>query len=263
LRVKRGFECGGVDYIAKPFDGGELIARVKTHLELSLYRKSLEEQVRLRTNDIENLKSAIIEAMGGLAEYRDNETGEHIKRTQLYTKIMCEYMMTHGIYKDEVTPEFTSTLFKSAPLHDIGKVGIKDSILLKPDKLTIEEFEQMKRHAIFGETVIKRLLKKTGPIQFLELAKDIAGGHHEKWDGSGYPRGLKGDSIPLCARIMAIADVYDALVSKRIYKPAFSHEKALEIMHSEIGTHFDPILMDCFIAIQDEFLSIANTYKDD
>ena len=198
-----------------------------------------------------------------LAEYRDNETGEHIKRTQLYTKILCEYMMQQGIYSDEVTPEFTSILFKSAPLHDIGKVGIKDSILLKPDKLSTDEFEQMKRHAIFGENVIRKLLKKTGPIQFLELAKDIAGGHHEKWDGTGYPRGLKGDAIPLCARIMAIADVYDALVSKRIYKPAFSHEKSLEIILSEKGTHFDPVLIDCFIPIEQAFSLIAKTYKDE
>jgi putative two-component system response regulator len=260
--IKRGFECGGVDYIAKPFDGGELISRVKTHLELSLYRQALEEQVSLRTQDIENLKSAVIEAMGSLAEYRDNETGEHIKRTQLYTHIMCKYMMLQGIYTDIIAPEYTKLFFQSAPLHDIGKVGIKDTILLKPDKLTDEEFSVMKRHAIFGEKVIAKLLKRTGPTEFLEVAKEIAGGHHEKWDGTGYPRGLKGETIPLCARIMAVADVYDALVSQRIYKPAFSHEETLRIMNEGIGTHFDPQLIEILNVLAEDFRHIAQTYKD-
>ena len=260
--IKRGFDCGGVDYIAKPFDGGELLSRVKTHLELALYRQGLEEQVNLRTKDIENLKSAIIEAMGGLAEYRDNETGEHIKRTQLYIKIMCDHMMKNSIYPDEVTPEFANIFFQSAPLHDIGKVGIKDSILLKPDILSKDEFEMMKRHAIFGESVIKKLLKKTGPTEFLEIAKDIAGGHHEKWDGTGYPRGLSGNDIPLCARIMAVADVYDALVSKRIYKPAFEHEKAIAILKEGKGKHFEPLLIDILLETQEAFRLVADAYKD-
>lgn len=253
---------GGVDYIAKPFDGGELISRVKTHLELSLYRQALEEQVSLRTQDIENLKSAVIEAMGSLAEYRDNETGEHIKRTQLYTHIMCEYMISQGIYTDIITPEYTKLFFQSAPLHDIGKVGIKDTILLKPDKLSEEEFSVMKRHAIFGEKVIAKLLKRTGPTEFLEVSKEIAGGHHEKWDGTGYPRGLKGETIPLCARIMAVADVYDALVSQRVYKPAFSHEETLRIMNEGIGTHFDPQLIEILNVLAEDFNRIAQTYKD-
>ncbi|KIM09068.1 MAG: chemotaxis protein CheY [Sulfurovum sp. FS06-10] len=260
--IKRGFECGGVDYIAKPFDGGELISRVKTHLELSLYRQALEEQVSLRTQDIESLKCAVIEAMGSLAEYRDNETGEHIRRTQLYTNIMCEYMMAHGMHQETITPEYTKLFFQSAPLHDIGKVGIKDTILLKPDKLTDEEFSIMKRHAVFGEKVIAKLLKRTGPTEFLEVAKEIAGGHHEKWDGSGYPRGLKGNAIPLCARIMAVADVYDALVSQRVYKAAFSHEETLHIMNQGAGTHFDPQLIEILNALAEDFNHIAQTYKD-
>ena len=260
--IKKGFECGGVDYIAKPFDGGELVSRVKTHLELSMYRKSLEHQVELRTQEIESLKSIIIEAMGGLAEYRDNETGEHIKRTQLYTKVMCEALMRKGLYGDCVTPEFTQLFFKSAPLHDIGKVGIRDNILLKPGKLTPEEFETMKRHASFGEDVITQLIEKSGPTEFLTIAKEIAGGHHEKWNGSGYPRGLKEEEIPLCARIMAIADVYDALVSKRIYKPSFSHEESLKIFKEGKGNHFDPTLIEVFFEIEAEFNAIAQQYKD-
>lgn len=260
--IKKGFTCGGVDYIAKPFDGGELVSRVKTHLELSLYRQSLEKEVNLRTYEIETLKNVIIEAMGGLAEYRDNETGEHIKRTQLYTKAMCNQLMAKSMYTDVINEEYSKLFFKSAPLHDIGKVGIRDSILLKPEKLTPEEFETMKYHAVFGEAIISKLLEKTGPTNFLELAKEIAGGHHEKWDGSGYPRGLKGVKIPLSARIMAIADVYDALVSKRIYKSAFSHEVSREIMIQGKGTHFDPELLDIFLEIEDEFNMIAKQYKD-
>lgn len=260
--IKKGFTCGGIDYIAKPFDGGELVSRVKTHLELSIYRQSLEKEVTLRTHEIETLKNVIIEAMGGLAEYRDNETGEHIRRTQLYTKAMCNQLMAKNMHSDIINEHYSQLFFKSAPLHDIGKVGIRDSILLKPNKLTPEEFETMKYHAAFGEAIISKLLEKTGPTNFLEIAKEIAGGHHEKWDGSGYPRGLKETKIPLSARIMAIADVYDALVSKRIYKPAFSHEEALEIIIKGKANHFDPELIDVFLEIEDEFNTIAKQYKD-
>jgi len=260
--IKKGFTCGGIDYIAKPFDGGELISRVKTHLELSIYRQSLEKEVALRTHEIETLKNVIIEAMGGLAEYRDNETGEHIRRTQLYTKAMCNQLMAKNMHSDIINENYSELFFKSAPLHDIGKVGIRDSILLKPNKLTPEEFETMKYHAIFGEAIISKLLEKTGPTNFLEIAKEIAGSHHEKWDGSGYPRGLKEVKIPLSARIMAIADVYAALVSKRIYKAAFSHEEALEIIIKGKANHFDPELIDVFLEIEDEFNEIAKQYKD-
>lgn len=260
--IKKGFECGGVDYIAKPFDGGELTSRVKTHLELSMYRKSLEVQVEARTQEIESLKNVIIEAMGGLAEYRDNETGQHIKRTQLYIKALCEALMEKEAYPETITPEYIQLFFKSAPLHDIGKVGIRDVVLLKPGKLTAEEFENMKYHAKFGEDVITKLIEKSGPTGFLDLAKEIAGGHHEKWDGSGYPKALKGEKIPLSARIMAVADVYDALVSKRIYKPAFSHEDALKLIKEGKGTHFDPTLVDILCEIEEEFRVIANQNKD-
>lgn len=260
--IQRGFELGCVDYILKPFNGNELISRVKTHLQLSSYQKSLEKEVFLKTLDIENLKNIIIEAMGNLAEYRDNETGEHIKRTKMYIKLMCQYMIKNEIYQGIIDEEYIKLLIKSAPLHDIGKIAISDSILLKPGKLTEEEFIKMKEHALLGEKIINKILEKTGPTTFLEVAKEIAGKHHEKWDGSGYPYGLSKHDIPLCARIMAIVDVYDALVSKRVYKEAFTHEKAVEIIRDSSGTHFEPILVIVFLAIEKEFNTIQTKFKD-
>lgn len=260
--LKKGFEIGGVDYITKPFNGEELIARVSTHLELSLYRKNLEKEVDKRTKEIENLKSSIVEAMGSLAESRDNETGAHIKRTQYYVKILSEYLSKLPKYKEILTDDYLKLIFKTAPLHDIGKVAIRDNILLKPDKLTSEEFEEMKKHAIFGEDIISKIMENNGETEFLIFAKEIAGGHHEKWDGTGYPRGLKGEEIPLSARIMAIADVYDALISKRIYKSTFTHEDACNIILEGKGKHFDPELIDVFKIINQEFWHIAETYKE-
>ena len=260
--LKKGFEIGGVDYITKPFNGEELIARVSMHLELSIYRKKLEEEVDNRTKEIENLKSSIVEAMGSLAEYRDNETGAHIQRTQHYVKILCEHLSKLPKYKETLSDEFINLLFKTAPLHDIGKVAIKDNILLKPGKLTDEEFEIMKKHATFGEEIISRIIEKNGKTEFLIYAKEIAGGHHEKWDGSGYPRGLKGEDIPLSARIMAIADVYDALISKRIYKNTFTHEDACKIIFEGKGKHFDPELIEIFEQIHELFWQIAQEYKE-
>lgn len=260
--LKKGFEVGGVDYITKPFNGEELVARVSTHLELSLYRKNLEKEVDKRTKEIENLKSSIVEAMGSLAESRDNETGAHIKRTQYYVKILSEYLSKLPKYKEILTDDYLKLIFKTAPLHDIGKVAIRDNILLKPDKLTSEEFEEMKKHAIFGEDIISKIMENNGETEFLVFAKEIAGGHHEKWDGTGYPRGLKGEEIPLSARIMAIADVYDALISKRIYKSTFTHEDACNIILEGKGKHFDPELIDVFKIINQEFWHIAETYKE-
>lgn len=260
--LQRGFEVGGVDYITKPFQGAELLSRIKNHLELSMYRNQLEAQVELRTHEINKLRDSIIEAMGSLAEYRDNETGAHIQRTQHYVKLMCEHLTKKEKYQSIINEEYTSLLFKSAPLHDIGKVGIRDNILLKPGKLTPEEFEQMKKHASFGEEIISHLIKRNGPTSYLSHAKDIAGGHHEKWDGSGYPRGLKEEEIPLSARIMAIADVYDALISKRVYKKEFTHEDALKIIKEGKGLHFDPELVDVFLTLHEKFRSIADTIKD-
>lgn len=261
--VVRGFELGAVDYITKPFKGVELRSRVRTHLELYNYRSGLEKLVEQRTEETELLKDVIIEAMGELAEYRDTETGSHIRRTSEYVKVLAEALVLNGHFKDQLEPEYIKLLQKSAPLHDIGKVAIRDSILLKPGKLTPEEFEEMKAHTIYGEEVISNLEQMAGsPTSFLSCAKEIAGSHHEKYDGSGYPRGLVGDNIPLAGRIMAIADVYDALISKRVYKDAISHSDAMQIMIDGRATHFDPLLIDAFLQAEPQFYKIAANNKD-
>ncbi|MBU0681598.1 MAG: response regulator [Proteobacteria bacterium] len=260
--IAKGFDCGGVDYITKPFSGQELRARVSTRLEIAAYRENLEEQVIERTKETELLKDVVIEAMGELAEYRDPETGGHIKRTQYYVRELAQKLASLDKFKDELRPDHIRLLFKSAPLHDIGKVAIRDTILLKPGKLTSEEFEVMKKHTTFGESVIKKLEKKIGESSFLHYAKEIACSHHERFDGTGYPRGLAGEETPLSGRIMAIADVYDALISKRVYKEAFAHDKAVAIMAEGRGSHFDAAIFDAFTELGADFQTIAERFKD-
>jgi len=261
--VVQGFNLGGVDYITKPFKGVELRSRVRHHLELHAYRTNLERLVEERSREAELLKDVIIEAMGEMAEYRDPETGSHIHRTREYVQLLAETLVSRGHFCDQLTPDYIVLLRKSAPLHDIGKVAIRDSILLKPGKLTAEEFEDMKKHTLYGEEVIANLEQMAGhPTSFLSCAKEIAGSHHEKVDGSGYPRGLKGNEIPLAGRIMAIADVYDALISKRVYKEAKPHAEAMKIMLAGNGTHFDPILIEAFLELEPVFHQIADRHID-
>jgi len=202
-------------------------------------------------------------AMASLAETRDNETGNHIRRTQNYVAALARKLKSHARFSNELTDENIDLLYKSAPLHDIGKVGIPDNILLKPDKLTSEEFEVMKLHTVYGRETILSVEKYLGESnEFLRFAREITYSHQEKWDGSGYPENLVGDAIPLSARLMAVADVYDALISRRVYKPAFSHEEAISIMRKGHGTHFDPDILDAFLQITDEFRQIANQFKE-
>ena len=261
--VVKGFSLGGVDYITKPFKGVELRSRVRNHLELHAYRSSLERLVEERTHETELLKDVIIEAMGEMAEYRDPETGSHIHRTREYVKILAESLAGDNQFAQQLTPDYITLLRKSAPLHDIGKVAIRDSILLKPGKLTAEEFEEMKAHTLFGEEVIANLEHMAGhPTSFLNCAKEIAGSHHEKYDGSGYPRGMKGEEIPLAGRIMAVADVYDAVISKRVYKNAMSHDEAMQIMIDGKGSHFDPVVIDAFLKVEPQFNRIAAQNTD-
>ncbi|WP_448874954.1 response regulator [Desulfobulbus propionicus] len=261
--VVHGFSLGGVDYITKPFKGVELRSRVRNHLELHAYRSDLERLVEERSREAELLKDVIIEAMGELAEYRDPETGSHIHRTRGYVQLLAESLVRNGHYLDILTPNYIVLLWKSAPLHDIGKVAIRDSILLKPGKLTVEEFDEMKKHTLYGEEVIANLEQMAGqPTSFLSCAKEIAGSHHEKFDGSGYPRGLAGENIPLAGRIMAVADVYDALISKRVYKNSMSHQEAMEIMLEGKGSHFDPLLIEAFIEVEPQFSQIAANNLD-
>ncbi|MDX1692576.1 MAG: two-component system response regulator [Ketobacteraceae bacterium] len=258
----RGLQLGAVDYISKPFIPNLVKSRVANQLELKKHRDRLEELVQARTEEILSLRDITIEAMGTLAEYRDPETGGHIKRTQNYIKLLAEALMADRRYASELDPESIELLFKSAPLHDIGKVAIRDHILLKPGKLTPDEMEEMKKHTDYGYESIQTLSNKLEDSSFLRFAQEIAISHHEKWDGSGYPRGLAGNNIPVSGRLMAIADVYDALISRRCYKDPFSHQYAVEFIRKGRGTHFDPVMVDKFLELTEQFRAIALRYAD-
>lgn len=266
----KGLALGAVDYIIKPISPPILRERVRTHLTLKAARDALrrqneilEDKVIERTQQMEELQDVTMVALGSLAETRDPETGNHIRRTQHYVRLLATHLKHHTRFRDVLTPENITMLFKSAPLHDIGKVGIPDAILLKPGKLTEEEFDVMKRHPILGRDAIVAARKTLTHVHnFFIFAEEIAYSHHEKWDGTGYPEGLKGEVIPLSARLMAVADVYDALVSRRVYKPPFTHEKAVSIIREGHGSHFDPDLVDGFLEISEEFHRIAHFFAD-
>lgn len=267
---RHGLELGAVDYITKPISPPIMLARIQTHLKLKasadfLRGKSeyLEREVQRRMSDMLAAQDVTIEMMASLAETRDNETGNHIRRTQNYVRALAEHLSRHPRFAEFLTAANIQLLYKSAPLHDIGKIGIPDSILLKPGRLDAHEFEIMKTHTTLGSEAIARAERRAGPAaSFLRLAKEIALGHHEKWDGSGYPYGLAGDAIPVSARLMAIADVYDALISRRPYKVPLPHEEAVKIIVAGKGSHFDPDMVDAFLELQDSFRAIAARYAD-
>lgn len=258
----RGLALGGVDYITKPFSPSLVHARVRNHIALKRHRDQLEELVQERTRELLLTRDVTIEAMGTLAEYRDPETGGHIKRTQGYVRLLAEHLRDHPRFADYLDDDTIDLLYKSAPLHDIGKVAIADQILLKPGALTAEEFEDMKQHTILGRDAIIAAESRLGENSFLSIAREIAEFHQEKWDGSGYPHGLAGDDIPIAGRLMALADVYDALISKRVYKPPFPHSKAVELILEGRGTHFDPDVADAFEKLQAKFREIALIHID-
>ncbi|HEY4079182.1 MAG TPA: two-component system response regulator [Burkholderiaceae bacterium] len=265
-----GLGLGAVDYITKPVNGPILRARVRAHLQLKaaadfLRDKStfLEQEVERRMHEVRAVQDATILMMSSLAETRDNETGNHIQRTQRYVRALAEALCAHPRFVDVLTPEMIELLYKSAPLHDIGKVGIPDHVLLKPGRLTAEEFEVMKWHTKMGRDAIAQAEARLGrSVPFLALAKEIAYSHQEKWDGSGYPEGLAGDAIPVSARLMAVADVYDALISRRVYKEAMPHEQAASIIAEGREKHFDPDVVDAFLVLQDDFRAIAAEFAD-
>lgn len=258
----KGLELGAVDYITKPFKPAIVKNRVRNHLELKRHRDHLEELVRERTEEVLLTQEVAFESLATLAEYRDPETGGHIRRTQNYIKVLAQQLQKLPRFEPYLDRPTVELIYKSAPLHDIGKVGVPDNILLKPGKLTPEEFEEMKKHTIYGRDAIRAAERKMGSTSFLRFARKIAYSHHEKWDGSGYPEGLKGDAIPISGRLMALVDVYDALISKRVYKPPFPHKKAVSIILEGKGTHFDPDIVDAFQELEDTFRQIAFKYAD-
>jgi putative two-component system response regulator len=267
---KRGLEMGAVDYITKPISPPIVMARVKNHLMLKAHAdflrdksEYLESEVDKRTREVSAIQDVTILAMASLAETRDSDTGNHIRRTQFYVKALAEKLQMNPRFAATLTEAYIRTLFKSAPLHDIGKVGIPDHILLKPGRFEPHEFEIMKTHTTLGCDAIEHAEEQLGmKVDFLNMAKEIALCHQEKWNGSGYPQGLAGDAIPLSARLMAVADVYDALISRRVYKEGMSHDKAVNIIIEGIGTHFDPDIAEAFVEIQGEFRTIAHRFAD-
>jgi putative two-component system response regulator len=267
---KLGLDLGAVDYITKPISPPITLARVRNHLMLKAHadflrdqNEFLEQEVQERTREVVAIQDVTILAMASMAETRDPETGNHIRRTQFYVKALAERLKEHPRFSAVLTDNYIKLLFKSAPLHDIGKVGIPDRILLKPGRFEPHEFEIMKTHTTLGRAAIEHAERSLGtPMAFLSIAKEIAYSHQEKWDGSGYPEGLAGDAIPVSARLMAVADVYDALISRRVYKDGMPHEKAVQIIIDGKGRHFDPDMIDAFVGLQEEFRAIAARFHD-
>ena len=247
---KLGFDLGAVDYITKPISPPIVLARVRTHLALYDQTRELERMVRQRTKELTHSRQQIIRKLSRAAEFKDNETGNHVVRMAHYSMLLAA-----AIKLPEATQEL---LGLTAPMHDIGKIGIPDHILLKPGKLDAQEWELMKQHPIFGADIL-------GPDDdhLLRTARAIALSHHERWDGSGYPYGLKGEAIPLVGRIVAVADVFDALITSRPYKRAFSVEETMEYMTTQSGRHFEPLLIDALVSILPELLKIQTMYADE
>jgi len=267
---EKGIELGAVDYISKPISPIILLARVKNHITLKrakdfLVDKNsfLEAEIARRLEENQTIQDVSIRALAHLAETRDPETGAHILRTQKYVNILAKQLQRNLRFSDLLTDQYIAIITKSAPLHDTGKVGISDAILLKQGKFTDEEFEQMKLHTVYGVKAIESAEKDINKsVEFLDIAKEIARWHHEHWDGNGYPDQISGELIPLSARLMAVADVFDALISKRVYKEAMSYDVARDIIISGRGKHFDPDITDAFISCYEQFVQTANEYRD-
>ncbi|MFP3155072.1 response regulator [Lachnospiraceae bacterium ZAX-1] len=275
-----GLSMGAIDYISKPFMPPLLRKRIEVHLMVEAQKQMLEEQTKTleqqrielqnfnenlqkmveeKTGRVLELQSAILKTVADLVESRDDITGGHVERTQKGVEVLVNALQDSCHYAEQAKEWDMDLLLQSSQLHDVGKIAISDEILLKPGKLTKEEFDEMKKHTTFGVQIVEKIMDATSESDFLKYAKIFAGTHHEKWDGSGYPYGMKGEDIPLQGRLMAIADVYDALTSERPYKKAFSHEEALQIIIESKGTHFDPVLTDVFEKVADQFKCIKRT----
>ncbi|MDR0320754.1 MAG: response regulator [Treponema sp.] len=244
-----GFELGAVDFVTKPFSAPVLLNRIKTHLDI-------DQLIRERTAHVSRLQNSMVSVLANIVENRDKETGGHIERTSAYIKILLEEMANRGVYLEEISGWDTEKIISSARMHDLGKISITDIIMNKPSRLSEEEFEIMKTHAEEGERIIDEIISQTGEGEFLRNARLFAGCHHERWDGSGYPHGLKGEEIPLQGRIMAIVDVYDALVSERPYKKAIADEEAVKMIMEKSGAHYDPKIAEVFYEAREHFKAV-------
>lgn len=263
----KGFSLGAMDYITKPIQPVLLLKRVEVHMlleeqkrilaqqaaELKFFNDNLQKMVGLKTQNIMQLQNALLKTMAELVEYRDDITGRHIERTQNGIKILLVEIKNAGLYPEETADWDIDLLVQSCQLHDVGKIFISDSILRKPGKLSLDEFEDLKIHTHIGKQIVEKVELLAKESEFLKYAKIFAASHHERWDGTGYPHGLKGADIPLLGRVMAIADVYDALVSVRPYKNAYTHEEAVKTIKESSGTHFDPVLVNIFLKVADQF----------
>ena len=253
-------ESGAIDFVNKPFVPIVLKGRVKRVMELYSYRKQLEDMVQdqaeiieERTERITHIQNAVIVGMATLIEERDNSTGRHVRSTQHYVEMLCKALKRKGMFRDQLTDDYMYQTIKATPLHDVGKIKIPDAILQKKGKLTEEEFKIIQNHSSYGAEIIDGILGSVEDPDYLQVARDIALYHHERWDGSGYPTGLRGDKIPLCARIMSIADVFDALYEERVYKKAIRPVRVtLSIIEDGRGTQFDPDITDVFLELDDE-----------
>jgi putative two-component system response regulator len=267
---QQSLAAGAADVVHTPLLPETVLARVATHLQLSRsaellrhQRLHLEELVTETTQELTQMIDAVVWAMASLAETRDYETANHLRRIQHYITALARQLQTHPRFSHELSNRNIGFLYQAAPLHDIGKVGIPDAILLKPGPLTEEEFAQIKLHTVYGRNAIADVEQRLGfSNNFLRFAREIAYSHQEKYDGSGYPQGLSGEAIPVSARLMAVADVYDALISKRVYKPAFTHETAIELIRQGSGEHFDPDVVDAMLMVEEQFMAIAAEFED-
>ncbi|MGD0726040.1 MAG: response regulator [Spirochaetia bacterium] len=265
----KAFQVGGVDYVTKPFEFEEILSRVNTHLkirslqiELEKHSRHLEDLVAAQVKEISDSQLAAIFALAKLAESRDANTGKHLERGQAFCRLLAAKLSEQPRYRGHIGSSYIENIHHSSPLHDIGKVAIQDSILLKPGMLSPEEFEIVKTHAALGAQTLEAVRSKYPKNAFIDMGIAIARSHHEKWDGSGYPDGLSGEDIPLSARIMAVTDVYDALRSKRCYKPVFSHEKSRAIIVESSGTHFDPSVVEAFCRLEEQFRKVCDSMED-
>ncbi|MDR3182841.1 MAG: response regulator [Planctomycetaceae bacterium] len=257
-----GLRHGACDYLSKPILPELLHLRIRLQLELYDYRNKMESLIEMRTAQLRQLETVTIHALANITECRDTDTGNHIKRTSLYVAVLCKAALKSPLFAGQIDENMMTSMVTSAPLHDIGKVAIPDMVLNKPGKLSDEEFALMKQHVSVGEKALQQAVEELGFESFLNVARDLAGSHHERWDGKGYLKGLKDKEIPLSARIMSIADVYDALCAKRVYKAPMPHEKAYEIIVEGAGTQFDPHLVELFKQEHLRFAEINQQYSD-